>query len=127
MIADVACMALAIYFEARSENFVGKMFVAETIMNRVKSKRYKNNVCDVVMRYKQFSFMNDVYDKKSSLVISEKKAWSDSVKFAFKYMHELPDIHDSCHYATHKVKNKWTKKFELSVQVGAHSFYKGGC
>ena len=127
MIADVACMALAIYFEARSENFVGKIFVADTIMNRVKSKRYKNNVCDVVMRYKQFSFLNDVYDNQSPLEIKEKSAWSDAVQFAFKFMSNPPDLHDSCHYATHKIRNRWTKQFELSVQVGAHSFYKGGC
>ena len=127
MLGDVACMALAVYFEARSESYIGKMFVAETIMNRVDSKRYKNNVCDVVFQYKQFSFLNDTFDKQEPLVISEAKAWSDAVKFAYRFVFNKPDIHDSCHYATRNINNKWTRAFELSIQIGAHSFYKGGC
>ncbi len=128
MLGDVACMALAIYFEARSEDFVGKVFVAETIMNRVESKRYKNNVCDVVMQYKQFSFLNDMYDKGEPLKISEGKAWEDAVMFSYKYVYNRPNnVHNSCHYATNNVNNKWTRQYEKVIQIGAHSFYDGGC
>jgi len=127
MLGQVGCLALAIYFEARSENLQGQIFVAETVVNRVESKRYPNTHCGVVFQYKQFSFLNDVYDKKKPLYIKNKKAWNESVKLAYKYVTATPDVHDACHYARHEISNKWTKHFDLAVKVGSHSFYDGGC
>ena len=37
---EVACIAMAIYFEARSEPLDGQVAVANTIMNRVASPRF---------------------------------------------------------------------------------------
>ena len=42
------CMAEAIYFEAGNQPLVGKMAVGSVIMNRVRSTRYPNTICDVV-------------------------------------------------------------------------------
>ena len=43
------CLALAIYFEARSEPVVGQLAVAQVVLNRVVDERHPDNICDVVM------------------------------------------------------------------------------
>ena len=48
MIGAVACLAMAIYFEARGAPMVGQVAVAQVIMLRVADHRYPANGCDVV-------------------------------------------------------------------------------
>ena len=49
MIAEaIVCLALNTYHEAKNQSRTGQVAVAEVVMNRVKDKRYPNNVCDVV-------------------------------------------------------------------------------
>jgi len=45
---QLECMTQAIYFEARGEHRVGKIAVAQVVMNRVRSRSYPNDVCAVV-------------------------------------------------------------------------------
>ena len=45
---ELYCMAEAIYFESGNQPFVGKMAVAEVILNRVQHIGYPDTVCDVV-------------------------------------------------------------------------------
>jgi spore germination cell wall hydrolase CwlJ-like protein len=45
---QLLCMAKNIYYEAASESFEGKLAVAQVTMNRVNSKKFPSNVCDVV-------------------------------------------------------------------------------
>ena len=45
---DFTCLVEAIYHEARSEPLMGMIAVANTILNRVYSKRYPNTICSVV-------------------------------------------------------------------------------
>ena len=44
----IDCLAKNIYFEAKSESFVGQSAVALVVLNRVKDKRYPDSVCAVV-------------------------------------------------------------------------------
>ena len=59
------CLAQAVYFEARSEPFEGQVAVAYVILNRVKDRRYPNDICAVVFQNEkrrhlcQFSFACD--------------------------------------------------------------------
>ena len=46
--AGLFCLALNVYFEARSEDVVGQYAVAEVTLNRVASDRFPDTVCDVV-------------------------------------------------------------------------------
>ena len=48
MISTLACLATAIYFEARGEPTLGQIAVGQVIMTRVYDPRYPDNVCDVV-------------------------------------------------------------------------------
>lgn len=51
---DTRCLAEAIYREARGEPLLGKIAVAETILNRVDSSEYPNSVCAVIKQPGQF-------------------------------------------------------------------------
>lgn len=130
MLSEVGCLALAVYFEARSDPLPGRMFVAQTVINRVESKRFPDTVCDVVLQKKQFSFFNKVYNGEPLIMsdsVVDQRAWNRSIKEAYRFYMNKPDIHDSCHYTTHNVSNKWTKKMEKLIEVDSHTWYGGGC
>jgi len=56
---DVACMAEALYFEARGTGDEGRRAVGEVILNRVADPRFPNTVCAVVDDQCQFSYRCD--------------------------------------------------------------------
>ena len=47
------CLALNVYFEARSEPIAGQLAVAEVTLNRVASQDYPNSICEVVLQENQ--------------------------------------------------------------------------
>ena len=57
--ADVACMAEALYFEARGTGEDGRRAVGEVILNRVNDPRFPGSVCAVVDDNCQFSYRCD--------------------------------------------------------------------
>ncbi len=54
-----ACLATAIYFEAKSEPLAGQLAVGEVLANRVRSGRFASSFCGVVMQRGQFSFIHN--------------------------------------------------------------------
>lgn len=57
--ADLACLAEAIYFEARGTGPVGTEAVAHVVVNRAKNPKFPNSVCGVVSDRCQFSYRCD--------------------------------------------------------------------
>ena len=47
-VVERECMAEAILFEAGNQPIVGKLAVAEVILNRVRSDKYPNTICGVL-------------------------------------------------------------------------------
>jgi spore germination cell wall hydrolase CwlJ-like protein len=56
--AEQACLATAVYFEAKGEPIRGQFGVAHVILNRTKSGRFPRSVCGVVKQPGQFSFVH---------------------------------------------------------------------
>src|SRR4030095_3207335 len=56
---ELACLAGAVYFEARGEPIEGQLAVAEVVLNRAASGEYPSSICEVVMQPAQFSFVRD--------------------------------------------------------------------
>lgn len=52
--SEQACLASAIYYEARGESVIGQRAVMDTILNRV--KRSGRTICGVVLRKGQFEW-----------------------------------------------------------------------
>jgi spore germination cell wall hydrolase CwlJ-like protein len=55
--AEQACLATAVYFEAKSESLKGQLGVAHVILNRTHSGRFPRTACGVVKQPGQFSFV----------------------------------------------------------------------
>ncbi|MBV9929578.1 MAG: cell wall hydrolase [Alphaproteobacteria bacterium] len=56
--AEQACLATAVYFEAKGEPLKGQLGVAHVILNRTRSGRFPRSVCGVVRQPGQFSFVH---------------------------------------------------------------------
>lgn len=55
--SEQACLATAVYFEAKGEPLKGQLGVAQVILNRTRSGRFPRSVCGVVRQPGQFSFV----------------------------------------------------------------------
>jgi spore germination cell wall hydrolase CwlJ-like protein len=55
--AAIQCLAGAIYFESKGEPLSGQLAVADVIINRSKSGRFPEDICDVVTQRGQFGFV----------------------------------------------------------------------
>jgi len=122
MLSPLTCMAFAIYFEARGETPYQQALVANTIINRVESKRFPNTICEVIKQKHQFSFY---WDGKTE-IITDHVAWVNSLAMAEHYLSVRNKLTPACHYAKHQINNYWTKTLTGKRQ-GTHIFYEGGC
>ncbi len=57
--ADLACLAEAVYFEARGTGATGESAVAHVVVNRARSPKFPDTVCGVVGDGCQFSYRCD--------------------------------------------------------------------
>jgi len=122
------CLAQAVYFEARSEPFEGQVAVAYVIMNRVKDKRYPDNICDVVFQNEQlrhrcqFSFACDGLSDNPY----EMTAWNMAQRVAGGALKNArSDVTaGSTHYHADYVSPRWAKYLQPTIQVGSHIFYR---
>ena len=113
-----ACIALAVYFEARSEPVSEQLRVASVVLNRVEDQRYPDDACAVVWEARQFSF---THDGKSD-VPRNAVAWSIAQGVASEAI-EAPDRFEATHYLRHDVNRSWEHAFEYLGRFGAHDWY----
>jgi spore germination cell wall hydrolase CwlJ-like protein len=45
---EVYCLAINVYHEARGEDYLAQLAVADVTMNRVESEKFSNSVCEVI-------------------------------------------------------------------------------
>jgi len=117
------CLAINVYFEARSESFDGQMAVAQVTLNRVASEKYPDNVCDVVWQHKQFSW---THDGKSDTP-RDPVAWAIAANVARLAMEEGTPRkvgEGVLFYHSIYASPYWAKAFTKTAQYGQHIFYK---
>ncbi len=122
------CLALNIYHEARGESDTGKIAVAHVVMNRVKSHRFPNSICKVVMqggekrRFRcQFSWHCD----GRSDVPGDRRAWRTSKHLAEKvYTGQIQDpTEGALWYHADYARPYWRVAFNRGPKIGRHIFY----
>jgi hypothetical protein len=122
------CLAEAIYFEARGESERGQQAVAQVVLNRVKSGRYPDNVCDVIYQNRhwrnrcQFSYACD----GTAETIRDQRAWDLASRIADDAIAGrvfLDGIGDSTHYHASYVAPRWRRGLNRTERIGAHIFY----
>jgi hypothetical protein len=77
--AEQACLATAVYFEAKGEPLKGQLGVAHVILNRTHSGRFPRSVCGVVKQPGQFSF---VHGGRLPRIPHAAAAWKTAVAIA---------------------------------------------
>ena len=129
--AELRCLALNIYFEARNEPGLGMIAVGQVVLNRVKDSRFPTTVCDVVRqggpRPKnrcQFSWWCDGLSDRPK----DKGAWARSQALAFLLYWGFVDdtTGGALWYHADYVKPRWRTSFEQGAKFGRHFFYRRG-
>ena len=135
MIAEaLMCLALNVYFEARSESMASQLAVSLVVMNRVKDHRFPNTFCGVVkqgLTYKndkvvlgkcQFSWYCDGKPDRPK----NKQAWLKAQQVASIVLDgSMVDFtQGSTHYHAHYVKPAWSERFTQTVRINDHIFYR---
>lgn len=129
--AQEACLATAIYHEARGEEIMGQFAVAEVILNRVASRKYPNTICSVVYQGVregriggcQFSFACDGR--------SEAMPNRNAARLARRIAQVMADgghrglTDGALYFHTTAVRPSWSQRFTQTTRIGAHLFYRG--
>ena len=116
------CLARAVYFESRGEPLEGQLAVAEVILNRVRSGRFRSTICQVVTQPSQFSF---VRGGRIPEVNRDSAAWARSVAIARIAMDDLHDVtgNDSLFFHAAYVHPSWARRPRIA-RIGNHIFYR---
>ena len=128
--AQAACLAEALYFEARGESVKGQFAVAEVILNRVDSPAFPNSICGVIhqgtgKRYGcQFTYTCD----GNAEVIAEPRAYAQVGKVARAVLDgKAPSLTGGAtYYHTTAVSPRWSRVFTRTTKIGVHMFYRDG-
>ena len=129
---EMYCMAEAIYFEARSEEYAGQIAVGNVINNRAKSPLFPNTICKVVHQGKQYlGFMIihrcqfSYYCDGKAERIKDIMAFILAVKVTIDVLEkENIIVKDSVYYHTVDVQPKLAKERIFITKIGQHLFYK---
>ena len=114
------CLALAIYFEARSEPVSGQLAVAYTVQNRVADKRWPDNTCDVVWQRRQFSWTHDGKSDKPKDVGS----WVVAQHLANAVLAGEINFTATHYHADWIDQPSWAKRLNRIGKIGRHIFYE---
>lgn len=126
--AELDCLSQAIYYEARSEAFVGQLAVAQVIMNRVRHPAYPDTICGVVFEGSdritgcQFTFTCDGSFGRGP----RGRAWRRSQLVAqHAFMGFGRDVtRRATHYHTVAVDPYWNDNLVRTRRIGTHIFYR---
>jgi len=134
MIETLLCLALNIYFEARDQEPIGQIAVAQVVLNRVESEDYPDEPCAVVKEGPTYSWAPEFpvrhrcqyswYCDGLSDDPKNRQAWGLALINAVvaKY---TPDVTGGAtHYHAFYVSPSWADQLELTAEIGDHRFYR---
>ena len=131
----LVCLAMNVYWEARSQSTVGQIAVAQVVINRVNDDRYPDSVCDVVtqgvrhsgsdvpVKHKcQFSWFCDGLKDYPK----DHKAWAKSMMVAISVLDgKTVDMLDGAtHYHAVNVYPEWALTKTRTARIDNHIFYR---
>ena len=122
---DRFCLAKNIYHEARGESLLGQYAVAQVTLNRVKSPRWPNDVCHVVMQPWQFSWAND---RTQRWTHPNTPDWERAKAIAEDVLAggaRVQGLETAVFYHADWVRPNWKSPNYLIAQIDTHIFYSG--
>lgn len=139
---ELECLALNIYYEARSSNLADKAAVADVVLNRVESSRYPNTICGVVKQGKLSKWHLETTGKEVPIknqcqfswycdgkpdIPTNKDSWEESKLLAYQLYHygTFRGISEGAlMYHAVYVEPFWAKHYQLVGTIGMHKFYR---
>jgi spore germination cell wall hydrolase CwlJ-like protein len=116
-------LALCVYREARGEPALGKIYVAQTVKNRVLDPRWPDTYIGVITQPLQFSAFNKT-DANVTVFPSEgDAAWKDSVAVADAVLTAVTQFTTANHYHVKGLTPPWRDDSKIVAAAGAHVFY----
>jgi spore germination cell wall hydrolase CwlJ-like protein len=119
--SDLACLAEAIYFEARGTGETGETAVAHVVKNRARSPKFPNSICGVVGDGCQFSYRCD----GRSDALTEPRARARALRIAEAVLAGAPDITDGAlFFHSASVAPGWFRSRPRVGTFGGNVFYR---
>jgi spore germination cell wall hydrolase CwlJ-like protein len=118
---ELECLAVGIYFEAKSESLAGQLAVGHVIANRSESGRFPSSYCGVLFQRSQFSFIRG---RSMPHVPRASRDWHDAVAIARivdRELHPSPMGKALFFHAT-RVSPRW--RLTRVGTLGNHVFYR---
>jgi spore germination cell wall hydrolase CwlJ-like protein len=113
----ISCMAENIYREAGTENSLGQLAVAYTVLNRLKTHKYGDNVCDVIYHKCQYAWTCQTHSRFDISKHEEIELLARRVMFN---MFQDPTA-GSVSFNNRPFK---TRYLQFTMKIGKHYFYK---
>ena len=142
-IESIECLALNIYFEARTESVAGQAAVADVVMNRVMDERWPNTVCSVIKQGPISKWWKEKHGKeipirnrcqfswfcdgKSDEPKKDSKEWRMAQEYARIVLSGrivLDVTEGATHYHATYVKPSWAKTKTRTTRIESHIFYR---
>ena len=125
----LTCLALNVYYEARSEPMDGQYAVAHVVLNRVADDAFPDDACKVVKQgYHKGRHRCQVswYCDGKSDNPKDNMSWivAQVVAYNTLYGHHRDNTHGATHYHATYVSPWWRKHYDKTVAHGSHIFYK---
>ncbi|MCC2663480.1 MAG: cell wall hydrolase SleB [Geminicoccaceae bacterium] len=126
---ELDCLALNIYWEARSEPPVGQLAVASVVLNRVADPAFPDTICDVVTegaergRHRcQFSWHCDGERDQPG----NPAAWENALSVARLALDGAQDdpSRGALWYHSDRVRPAWSRNMAVIARIGGHLFYR---
>jgi len=130
---EILCLALNIYHEGRGEPFAGRLGIATVTMNRVASKKFPNNVCQVVFQrryHRKHGFYVGEFSWTQDQISDTPKhdaSWTDAINLARNvYRNNLlnHDVKNALFYHATYIQPGWANRMHKITTIGQHAFYQ---
>ena len=120
---EMLCMTKNIFFEAGTEDVMGKYAVAQVVVNRLELGHWGDTVCKVVYSKDQFSWTKSRKLRNSKV---EGKNWEDSYKVALAVFDgmRVRNLEKALFYHADYVNPFWKDPGSRIAKIGRHIFYE---
>ena len=118
---ELACLAGAIYFEAKGETLAGQLAVGRVIVARAKSGRFPASYCGVVYQRSQFSF---IQGRGMPAINKAGRAWTEAARIA-RIAHEgswKSPVEGALFFHAARVSPNW--RLTRLARIDNHVFYR---
>lgn len=114
------CLSRNIYYESRGETLIGKISVAQTVLNRAETGKWGYSFCSVIYAPHQYSWTSN-----KKLKEPHGPAWESSKNAARLFVNgtRVRTLEQVKHYHAIYVSPYWKNSMIQTAIVGNHIFY----